>query len=92
MATMDRAFKEVEDALGTERLLREQETARQQALEAARSAESRTRRDYEAGIADLLSLLEAQRRVFTTEDQTISIHRARLQNRVALALALGKGI
>lgn len=86
------AFKEVEDALGTERLLREQETARQQALDAARSAESRTRRDYEAGIADLLSLLEAQRRVFTTEDQTISIHRARLQNRVALALALGKGV
>ena len=86
------AFREVEDALGSERLLASQETARRQALDAARSAESRTRRDYEAGIADLLSLLEAQRRVFNTEDQTISIHRARLQNRVALALALGKGV
>lgn len=86
------AFKEVEDALGTERLLLEQQRARRQALEAARSAETRTRRDYEAGIADLLALLEAQRRVFSTEDLTISIHRARLQNRVALALALGKGV
>jgi NodT family efflux transporter outer membrane factor (OMF) lipoprotein len=91
-ATVLAAFKEVEDALGSERLLRQQETARLGALEAARSAESRSRRDYEAGVADLLNLLEAQRRVFNTEDQTISIHRARLQNRVALALALGKGV
>lgn len=86
------AFREVEDALGSERLLASQENARREALEAARSAESRTRRDYESGIADLLSLLEAQRRVFATEDQTIAIRRARLQNRVALALALGKGV
>ena len=86
------AFKEVEDALGSERLLREQEISRLEALDAARSAESRTRRDYEAGIADFLTLLEAQRRVFATEDQTISIHRNRLQNRVSLALALGKGV
>ena len=90
-STMLGAFKEVEDALGSERLLRQQETARLKALDAARSAESRTRRDYEAGITDLLSLLEAQRRVFATEDDTIAIHRNRLQNRVSLALALGKG-
>lgn len=91
-STVLSALREVEDALGSERLLRQQEDARQQALEAARSAESSSRRDYEAGIADLLHLLEAQRRVFSTEDQTISIHRTRLQNRVSLALALGKGV
>ncbi|MGD7653859.1 MAG: efflux transporter outer membrane subunit [Verrucomicrobiales bacterium] len=86
------ALKEVEDALGSERLLRRQESARLKALDAARSAEKRTRRDYEAGVDDLLSLLEAQRRVFTTEDDTITVRRLRLQNRVALALALGKGV
>ena len=91
-STVLTAFKEVEDALGSERLLRQQESARLKALDAARSAETRSRRDYEAGISDLLTLLEAQRRVFSTEDQTISIHRLRLQNRVALALALGKGV
>lgn len=91
-STVLAAFKEVEDALGSERLLLQQENARLLALDAARSAESRTRRDYEAGISDLLNLLEAQRRAFTTEDQTLSIRRARLQNRVALALALGKGV
>lgn len=86
------AFKEVEDALGSERLLRQQETARLKALDAARSAESRTRRDYEAGITDLLTLLESQRRVFSTEDQTLTLRRQRLKNRVSLALALGKGV
>lgn len=91
-STVLSAFREVEDALGSSRLLLQQETARLRALDAARSAELRTRRDYEAGIADLLTLLEAQRRVFATEDQTIAIHRARLQNRVALALALGRGV
>lgn len=91
-STVLAALKEVEDALGSERLLRRQETARLKALEAAKSAEKRSRRDYEAGISDLLSLLEAQRRVFTTEDDTITVRRLRLQNRVALALALGKGV
>ncbi len=91
-STVLSALREVEDALGSERLLRQQQSSRLQALEAARSAESRTRRDYEAGITDLLTLLEAQRRVFSTEDQTITLHRSRLQNRVSLALALGKGV
>ncbi|MFC7337731.1 efflux transporter outer membrane subunit [Haloferula chungangensis] len=91
-STVLSAFKEVEDALGSERLLLQQEKSRLQALDAARSAETRTRRDYEAGISDLLSLFEAQRRVFSTEDDTINLHAARLQNRVALALALGKGV
>jgi len=91
-STVLTAFKEVEDALGSERLLREQEKSRLDALEAARRAETRSRRDFEAGINDFLTLLEAQRRVFATEDQTISLHRNRLQNRVSLALALGKGV
>ena len=91
-STVLTAFKEVEDALGSERLLRAQEKSRLDALEAARRAETRSRRDFEAGITDFLTLLEAQRRVFSTEDQTISLHRNRLQNRVSLALALGKGV
>lgn len=91
-STVLAAFKEVEDALGSERLLLAQEDARHQALAAARSAEARSRRDYEVGISDLLTLLEAQRRVFSTADETITLHRNRLQNRVSLALALGKGV
>ena len=90
-STVLNAFREVEDALGSESYLRSQESARLSALAAARKAEAKTRRDYEAGIAEILSLLIAQRLVFNTEEQTINLHRTRLQNRVRLALALGKG-
>lgn len=89
-STVLNAFREVEDALGSESFLRSQESARLAALTAARKAEAKTRRDYEAGIAEILSLLVAQRLVFNTEEQTINLHRTRLQNRVRLALALGK--
>lgn len=86
------ALREVEDALGSELYLAREETARGTALEAAQRAVDRTRRDYEAGVTDFLSLLDAQRRVFTTEQRTINLRAARFNNRVALALALGKGV
>ena len=84
------ALREVEDALGSERYLAREEKSRLAALEAAQRAYDRSLRDYESGITDLLSLLESQRSVFTTEQQTIDLKTARLSNRVALALALGK--
>ena len=84
------ALEEVENALGSERYLAAEEKSRQAALDAARSAYSRSKRDYEAGITDLFSLLDSQRSVFATEQQTIDLRNARLSNRVALALALGK--
>jgi len=91
-ATVLEAFREVEDALGSESYLRSQERARLAALAAARNAESRTRRDFEAGVTEVLSLLVAQRLVFNTEEGAIRLHKTRLQNRVRLALALGKGV
>ena len=41
---------------------------------------------------EILSLLEAQRRAFDTEEQLINVRAQRYQNRVSLALALGKGL
>lgn len=86
------AFNEVENALNSESALVREENARLEALAAARRAEVKSRRDYESGLIDLLDLLEAQRRVFNIEAQTINLHSARLSNRVSLALALGTGI
>ena len=34
----------------------------------------------------------AQRQVFATEERTINLRSSRLSNRVALALALGRGV
>ncbi|MEM8867045.1 MAG: TolC family protein [Verrucomicrobiota bacterium] len=84
------AFLEVENALSSEALLVSEEIARLEALEAARRAELRARRDYEGGLSDILILLESQRRVFETEERTINLKAARYNNRVSLALALGK--
>lgn len=91
-STVLNALREVEDALGSESLLKREQSARLHALTAARKSEARTRRDYEAGLTEVLNLLVAQRLVFNTEEQTINIHATRLKNRVRLALALGKGV
>lgn len=85
------ALREVEDALGSEQYLAREENRRVAALEAGKQALTRTRRDFEAGVTDLINLLETQRRVFQTEGQTIQVRQARLNNRVALGLALGRG-
>lgn len=85
------ALREVENALGSEYYLAREETARTAALDAAQRSLSRSQRDYETGLISILSLLETQRRVFNTERQVINLKASRLNNRVSLALALGKG-
>jgi len=86
------AFEEVENALGSEKYLLRQESSYRKALNAARSAETRTLQNYENGLVEILTLLDAQRRSFITEEQLINITALRYQNRVSLALALGKGL
>lgn len=83
------AFAEVESALGAEGFLARQEgdleTAWREAAEAERLADER----YRAGLSGLVTVLEAQRRAFGSESRWIQLRRARLDNRVDLALALG---
>ena len=91
-ATVLNAFREVEDGLGSELYLHRQEGALGNALAAARSAESRIQRNYETGLVEILTLLDTQRRAFNTEEAFINTRTLRYKNRVALALALGKGL
>ncbi len=89
-ATVITALREVEDALGSEGFLASRETALVNALAAAKNAESRVLRNYESGLVEILTLLDTQRRSFDTEEALISVQELRYQNRVTLALALGK--
>ncbi|MFD2256170.1 efflux transporter outer membrane subunit [Luteolibacter algae] len=89
-STVLNAFREVENALGSEQYLKKQEEATARALDAARSAEDRSLRNYESGLVEILTVLDATRRRFTAEEDLISLKNLRFQNRVALALALGK--
>lgn len=86
------AFREVENALGSEKYLLEQEQATRRALNASRSAEQRVKRNYESGLTEILTLLDTQRRSFEAEEALINVIAQRYINRVTLALALGKGL
>lgn len=91
-STVLSAFQEVENAIGSEYYLKSQQLSYQSALKAAKSAESRIQSNYENGLVEILTLLDAQRRSFSTEESLINTEALRFQNRVSLALALGKGI
>lgn len=86
------AFEEVENALGSEYYLKKQQAAFEQALKAAKQAEAQTQRNYESGLAEVLTLLDAKRRSFIAEESLINTKSQRYDNRVSLALALGKGL
>lgn len=89
--TLLRAFSEVEEALAAERFLALRERAVTRAAEEARAAHEIARRRYRAGLIDIVTLLESQRRAFEAESRRIAVRRLRLDARVNLILALGGG-
>jgi len=85
------AFEDVEQALAaTSRLGQEerlQEDVQTHARESLRLAEVR----YRAGADDLLTVLDAQRTLFSAQDQLAQTQESRLQAAVSLYKALGGG-
>jgi multidrug efflux system outer membrane protein len=85
------ALREVEGALAAESRYREQEQALGEATREARAAERLAEARYRQGLVDIITLLEARRRAFNAESSWLRTARERLDNRVALYLALGGG-
>jgi len=85
------AFREVETALTAERLLASQEAALEVASRESTEAEVLALERYRAGLVDIITWLEARRRAFNARSSLLSVSNARLQNRIALYLALGGG-
>jgi multidrug efflux system outer membrane protein len=84
------AFREVESALAAERSLRTQETFLLREVQQAALAERQATRDYSEGIdADILRVLESQRRANNARAALIRLRNDLLQNRIDLFLALG---
>jgi outer membrane protein TolC len=85
------AYGEVESTLTSESILSRRESAlavaTDQAVAARRLAEDR----YDAGLEDIVTVLDAQRRALSAESQLLLVRRSRLENRVDLYLALGGG-
>ncbi len=91
-STVLTALQEVEDALGSESKLQQQELSTQKALNASIEAEKRVQRRYENGLIEIIDLLETQRRKFNTQERLITIKANRINNRIQLALAVGTSL
>ncbi len=87
--TVLNAYAEVETALAAEKLLKDVEKALQIAVEQSMAARKLAEDRYSRGLANLIEVLEAQRRAFDSQSQLLSVRRQRLENRIDLFLALG---
>lgn len=89
--TVETAFREVADALAARGTLDEQLAADQALADASRKAYELAGLRFENGVDSYLSVLDAQRTLYSAQQTLISIKLARLQNQVTLYKALGGG-
>jgi NodT family efflux transporter outer membrane factor (OMF) lipoprotein len=85
------AYREVEQALASERWTGAQRVALARAASEASAAQALAQQRYDSGLAAFLEVLEAQRRALVTRTELLALDRARLDLRVDLCLALGGG-
>ena len=89
--TVITAFSDVHVALGGVANLAEEEKQRKIAADQSAEAYRIARLQYTAGIVDFISVLDAQRTLFSARDQLSQTRLARLQAVVTLFRALGGG-
>lgn len=89
--TVQNAFREVSDALVGRQRYREQIRALEGAVAAQRRLAETAQLRYDNGIAIYLEVLDAQRNLFSVEQQLILLRATELQNGVSLYTALGGG-
>lgn len=85
------ALAEVEVALAVDSLLAQREAALASSARAAEEAVNTSLNRYAQGIDPFLPVLESQQRELDGRSAHITAHLARLENRIALHLALGGG-
>ena len=81
----------VEMRLRAEGFLADQQQALATAAKEATAARVLAEERYAKGLADLITLLESQRRAFDAESRLLGVKRQRLDARIDLYLALGGG-
>lgn len=90
--TVQNAFREVSDALVGRRRYREQIVAQEKAVAAQRRLAETARLRYGNGISIYLEVLDAERNLFSAEQQLLRLRASELQNGVSLYVALGGGL
>lgn len=83
------AFQEVETALAADAFLLQQEGQLTRAVEEAERSDGLAQGQYERGLVDVLTLLDARQRAFDARRALLTVQAQRLRNRADLHLALG---
>lgn len=89
--SIQRAFREVADALAVKATLEEQLAAQQALVEAAQKSFEISQARYQAGIDQFLTTLVSQRALYAAQSSQIAVQQAAMVNRIALYRALGGG-
>jgi multidrug efflux system outer membrane protein len=90
-STVQNAFREVSDGLAGRRWLADQATALERGVAAQEKIAHIARLRYREGVADYLEVLDAERNLFSAQQQLLATHRAQYQNLITLFIALGGG-
>ncbi|MGR6739636.1 efflux transporter outer membrane subunit [Pseudomonas chlororaphis] len=90
-AAIVNGFADVEKALNSIRGLDQQRQWQDEELRQAQRAFEIAQSRYQAGAADLLTVLETQRTLYTAQDQNVQLRLSRVQSSIALYKALGGG-
>jgi NodT family efflux transporter outer membrane factor (OMF) lipoprotein len=90
-STVFNALSDVESSLGQVTSLADQEKFTAEQVAAASEAFRISELQYREGVTDLLSVLQSQQTLFTSQDTLVQIKLARLQAGVSLYRALGGG-
>lgn len=88
---IQRAFREVADALADRATLTEELDARRRVLDATQAGFNLSEARYKGGVDSYLGLLDAQRTLYAAELDLIGVRLADAANRVALYKVLGGG-
>ncbi|WP_194207181.1 efflux transporter outer membrane subunit [Superficieibacter sp. 1612_C1] len=86
------AFKDVADALARRETLDEELDAQEQYVAAEQKALDIATKSYQAGVGDYLSVLTAQRTLWSAQTTLISLQQTDLENRITLWQSLGGGV
>ncbi len=89
--TVQVAFREVADSLAGRVYLAEQITVLERAVQAQQKIARIARVRYREGVGSYLEVLDAERSLFSAEQQLLTTRRAWVQNRATLFVALGGG-
>lgn len=90
--TVQTAFREVSDALAGRRWLADQVAVLEQGVAAQQKIAHIARLRYREGVTNYLEVLDAERNLFSAQQQLLATHRAQYQNLVTLFIALGGGL